>query len=165
MKTLILSLALSLLSGLALASDFNQEAIELAQQQDHAEIYRAGEGAPDIGRLYSTYSKRINWKRGYTSVFIGRRKSDISTLTYAEKITSHIDIVLQTFSSMGLRGYFFVVYGDYEIAFQNWTSESDAQKAFETPAGKSIAQDAGTFMNASMFGASRNFIWLNSVEY
>ncbi len=96
------------------------------------------------GFLY-TMNTKTNWHMGYTTLFIGERKDSVSGADFISRLTKHVVAVKDAFRPMGLKGYLFYATQEYEIAYQNWESQTAASDAFASKAAKLIFEDAQTF--------------------
>lgn len=81
---------------------------------------------------YDVINEKVDWNTGYSTLYIGLRKNNISTNDFIVFMKDHISEVANIFKPHGLKGYLALVGQDYEIAFQNWSSKEDAQNALNS---------------------------------
>ncbi len=101
--------------------------------------------------VYDLSSSNTKWNKGYTTLFVGLRQKKFSQGEFLKHLTQHVHDVSSNFKNGGLKGYIFSATGDYEIAWQNWTSKSAADQAFQSTEGKRIVQDAMFFMENGFY--------------
>ena len=71
---------------------------------------------------YDVIGNQINWARGFNAVFIGIKKSELSSAQFLHKLQSHIELAKSTMQPKGLLGYIIIANDNYEIAYLNWES-------------------------------------------
>lgn len=163
----IIFAALLILVGITSSSwgsNYGDSLINHLKQESKLELFGPFDGIPKENHLYSAYPENVDWSKGYTTVFVGIRKDGYPARIFRKQMAHHIDLVRRAFRPMGLQGYLFIMNGDFEIAYQNWSSESDAQKAFGSQIGQSIIKDANTFLNGDTFEQVTVFEWLNNLS-
>lgn len=101
--------------------------------------------------VYEVSTRGTNWSSGYTTLFVGVRLKSQPRADFLKHLTRHVQEVRKKFQKFGLKGYIFSATSDYEIAWQNWTSKSDAEKAFQSGEGQPIVQDAMSFMGMGFY--------------
>lgn len=154
------------ISGAAWDADADYARSLAAQitQISAAEIYGEFDGIPHANTLYRALPENFNWRDGYTTVFVGFRKPGYPVIEFAQKMASHIDFVRRAFRPSGLRGYLFFITGDYEVAYQNWTSKEDMERAFQSENGHVITEGANRFMDGALFEQVQDPEWLNKIH-
>ncbi|MDZ4662225.1 MAG: hypothetical protein SGJ18_11470 [Pseudomonadota bacterium] len=100
---------------------------------------------------YDIIGKPIDWTRGYNAVFIGIRKSGLSSDSYLARLKTHIDLAKTVMLPKGLRGYIVIANENYEIAYLNWSSKKAHDQAGQSDGGKKVFSDAGTIMDILMY--------------
>lgn len=144
--------------------DYAKSLAHQVTQFNNSTIYGEFETLPQANILYQAIPENFNWKDGYTTVFVGFRKAEAPLLNFIQGLSSHIEFVRRALRPMGLRGYVFYITGEYEIAFQNWTSKEEMEQAFKTEAGQTTAKQAGSIMNMGIFEQVIEVDWLNKLQ-
>ena len=93
----------------------------------------------------------IDWSSGYTTIYIGAKKSGLSNAAFLKGMKTHIKEVQGEFSKMGLKGYIFYLDREYEVAYLNWGSQKVAEVAFGSVAAKAIVSEAGNLLDPVLF--------------
>ncbi len=97
-------------------------------------------------KAYDLIAQPNDWSRGPTTFFVGLRKAAVTPADFLRHLSEHVRAVANAFKSGGLRGYIVISDENYEVAYMNWESEEAMNKAFGSPAGQSVVQDAATMM-------------------
>ncbi|MBI2068351.1 MAG: type 1 glutamine amidotransferase domain-containing protein [Deltaproteobacteria bacterium] len=133
---------------------FSEEFLEaLIQRRVGALPQKKGmpKGGIEPNVVYDISAEALDWKNGYSTVFVGSRLKGSSPSEFLPHLTKHVGEVKQAFEPQGLRGYIVLATSDYEIAYLNWTSKEAADKAFASPDGKKVVADAQSFMESVLY--------------
>jgi putative intracellular protease/amidase len=103
------------------------------------------------GSAYDMVGKPIDWSTGYSLVYIGIRKSEVSQADFLKHLQAHIELAHRHMVPQGLRGYIVTAHENYEVAYLNWTSKAAHDQALASLGGKAVFADAGKIMNALMY--------------
>lgn len=101
--------------------------------------------------LYQVIPGQVNWLKGQTTCLIASRSDSVSVSQFLPWLSFHISQVQSAFTPIGLKGYIAIATGNFEIAIQNWTSKEVMQNAFQSEAGKLIANGVGTHLKIIKF--------------
>ena len=113
-------------------------------------------------KAYDLLKTDLNWGKGHTTFFIGKKKSSISTQQFSTGLDAHVRTVRQGFVPMGLKGYVILVTEDREYALMNWESEAKASKAFSTKFGNNVSTEASQLMETLQWSPLTKF--QNSIQ-
>jgi hypothetical protein len=106
---------------------------------------------------YDMIGKPNNWAVGYTTVFIGTKKSGLSSETFLSRLYDHVKLAKAVMVSKGLKGYIFIANENYEIAYLNWESKEAHDAAGATEVGQSVFNDAKAIMDVLMYQQAVSF--------
>lgn len=81
------------------------------------------------GSAHWILGKGQDWSKGYTTVFLGSRRSEITESDFLNRMHGILLTTKQTMQPMGLMAYVVLITKDYEIAFFNWESKDLHDKA------------------------------------
>lgn len=139
-------------------SDLHWDLFDRERTRSGKAVPWAGEGNPD--QPYDVLNRPVDWQKGYSTFFFGRRKPEVSPEAFVRWLPTHVNRVASAFDSggdSGLRGYVLVFTPDWEIAYQNWDSEQAMKDAFQREAGRAIVEDASPRMASEQFSAAVPF--------
>lgn len=109
------------------------------------------------GRAYDVIASPIDWRVGYSTFFLGLRKSGMSKGDFLHRLSQHVQLASMKFQPQGLRGYITMANADYEAAFMNWESEAAMTKAFASPGGQEVSRDGEDLFKFLQWGGARPF--------
>ncbi len=147
MKTLLLTLTFLTSSIL-----YGQNSVlkDLANELLYSSVPTPVDSAQEI-KPYN-YVATINDGFGvHTTLYIGTRKSGISTQKFVSLMKKHIADVGELFSTYGLMQYSVYLGQDYEIAIQSWSSKAAADQAFASDQAKIIFAEAEVLLDHDTF--------------
>lgn len=101
--------------------------------------------------VYDVSAQPIDWKSGYSTIFVGSRLKSSSPTEFLPHLTRHVVAVKKALEPQGLRGYIVLATDDYEIAYLNWADQETADKAFASPEGQAVRADGRSFMEPVLF--------------
>ncbi|MEQ1878218.1 MAG: hypothetical protein ABL958_16370 [Bdellovibrionia bacterium] len=104
----------------------------------------------EVFQVYNTLPN-TSWAKGYNTLYIGSRKSPVTSEGFLKQLGTHVESVRSLFYRKGLQGYVIMATPDYEIAFQNWSSKEAMEAAFASAEGQLIQRDAATFLENIRF--------------
>ncbi len=107
---------------------------------------------------YDMIGNKINWAAGYNAVFVGTKKSNLSSADFLQQLQKHIELAKAVMQPKGLRGYILIAHDQYEVAYLNWESQEAHDLAGQTEDGKSVFADAGRFMDILMYQEAIPFL-------
>ena len=114
-----------------------------------------GQMVADTG--YDVLQRPTDWQKGHSTFFVGLRLDSVPPSEFLPRLTQHVHRVKNTFGSMGLEGYIVVATENYEVAFMNWRDQTDADRAFATPEGNTIAAEAQGLMKPLQWATASDF--------
>ncbi|MES2767565.1 MAG: hypothetical protein V4596_00345 [Bdellovibrionota bacterium] len=100
---------------------------------------------------YDMLGEPIDWSSGYNRVYIGLRKDHLDSQNFLLRLKNHIESVKNQLGTQGLKGYIVLANENYEVAYMNWTSKEDFDKAQSSSDFKIITEDAQQFMDNLMY--------------
>ncbi|MDA9951660.1 hypothetical protein N9D31_03690 [Oligoflexaceae bacterium] len=106
---------------------------------------------------YDVLSLPVNWRRGYTTFYMGIRRKGLSQSTYEKGMSRHVEGVKRAFYPMGMTAYIVMLDNRYEIAYQNWKSKAHFEKAMKSKAAKAVMNDGSRYLKNFMFRPAENF--------
>lgn len=119
-------------------------------------VYQAGE-LLKLETAYDMLGKEVDWQKGYSTVYIGLRKSTIEREDFIDGIRKHVVDVTNALKSQGLQGYIVLMTSEYEIAYMNWPSQAVATSAFESKEAKAFIKDAQLILSPLQYSEAKNF--------
>jgi len=114
---------------------------------------------------YSILPPALNWNDGFSLVYIGTRKNDITAAQYLARLKSHIELASRKMGPQGLRGYIVIANEDYEVAYLNWPSQEAHDRAVASLSGKAVFGDASEFMDTLMYEPAFDLVAGEAVDY
>jgi hypothetical protein len=115
------------------------------------------EGKVAANKSYDLLKTTPDWSKGYSTFFIGKKRSILSTEKFLAGLDAHVREFRQGFQPMGLKGYVILVTEDREYAWMSWESEAHANKAFATQLGAKVQKDAGELMEMLQWSGLTKF--------
>lgn len=103
------------------------------------------------GSAYDMVGKPIDWSTGYSLVYIGIRKNEISQADFLKQLQAHIELAHRQMVPQGLRGYIVTAHENYEVAYLNWTSKAAHDRALASPGGKAVFANVGKIITPLMY--------------
>jgi hypothetical protein len=100
---------------------------------------------------HSMLSPSLDWSEGASYAFIGTRKPGFTQAQFLARLKAHVELATSRMRPRGLRGYLVIATPEYEIAYLNWTSAEDHDRAFATDDGKAVFGDGAEFMDTLMY--------------
>lgn len=109
-----------------------------------------------VDQAYDVLGSAPDWQTGHTTFWIGLRKKG-SAQEFLNFLAQHVADIKTSLKPRGLRGYVFMATGDYEIAYQNWTSKANMEAAYADTSVKKTTAEAGEWMSPGHFGEATLF--------
>jgi len=106
---------------------------------------------------YDMVGRPNNWAVGYTTAFIGTKRTGMTGEAFLQKLKSHVELAQKVMLPKGLKGYIFIANENYEIAYLNWESKQAHDDAGLTSEGKAVFADAKEFMDVLMYQEAKSF--------
>jgi len=106
---------------------------------------------------YDMIGRPNNWAVGYTTVFIGTKKSGLTSEIFLSRLHAHVKLAKTVMVPKGLKGYIFIANENYEIAYLNWESKQAHEAAGSTEGGQSVFNDAKEIMDVLMYQQAKSF--------
>lgn len=110
-----------------------------------------------IGHSYDVLSLPVDWKKGFTTFYMGIRRKGLSNQQYEAGMSRHVEGVKRGFYKMGMKGYLVLLTDRYEIAYQNWQSREAFERAMKSNTAKIITKDAKRFLKTFMFQPAQGY--------
>ncbi|MCC2677574.1 MAG: hypothetical protein K0R29_150 [Pseudobdellovibrio sp.] len=107
---------------------------------------------------YDMIGRPNNWATGYSTVFIGTKKSGMTAENFLSRLHAHVKLAKSVMVPKGLKGYIFIANENYEIAYLNWESKAAHDAAGATEGGKSVFDDAKEMMDVLMYQEAKSFV-------
>lgn len=100
---------------------------------------------------YDMIGNQINWAQGYNTVFIGIKKSELTSASFLQRLQNHVELAKSVMTPKGLLGYIVIANENYEVAYLNWESKQAHELARESQDGQAVFIDAGQIMDVLMY--------------
>ena len=107
---------------------------------------------------YDMIGTPIDWSRGYNRVYIGIRKSSLTSIEFLKKLSAHAAMFKRTMIPKGVKGYVLIANNDYEVAYVNWESEKSHDDAYQTAGGISVAIDGTQILDNLLYQEAKPYI-------
>ena len=114
---------------------------------------------------YRMFDSTIDWSQGYSLIYIGTRKKDVSPENFLTRLQAHIELAAKTMGPLGLNGYLVTAHENYEVAYLHWDSQKAHDQAVSSASGKGIFADAGTFMDTLMYEPAFDLIAGEGIDH
>ena len=101
-----------------------------------------GVDAMKLDTPYAIVDKAPDWSKGYTALVMARKRDELTTSGYAQRLKRHVKLVTSLLESRGMDGYIVVAGETHEWAYLHWIDEDTAKRAFATPEGASGLRDS-----------------------
>lgn len=105
----------------------------------------------EFDQAYDVMSGPVDWQRGFSTFYIGVRKTRVSHQQFLKKNKYFMEQTREAFGTKGLVGYLVVISDKYKIAIQNWQSQAAYREAISSERGLQISANAASIMTTSMF--------------
>lgn len=100
---------------------------------------------------YDMMGNEINWAAGFNTVFIGIKKSELSSVQFLQSLQKHIELAKLVMMPKGLLGYIVIANENYEIAYLNWKSKQAHEQASQSIDAQAVFADAAQIMDTLMY--------------
>lgn len=100
---------------------------------------------------YDMIGNEINWASGFNTVFIGTKKSELSSVQFLQHLQKHLELAKTVLMPKGLLGYIVIANENYEVAYLNWSSKQAHEQASQSQDAQAVFADAGEIMDTLMY--------------
>ncbi|MBF0547388.1 MAG: hypothetical protein HQM08_23300 [Candidatus Riflebacteria bacterium] len=113
-------------------------------------------GVLKTGKVYAALSDPINWSLGYSTIYFGVRKKDLSQMEFLSRCRFHILFAREKLAVGHLRGYLFFLGDDFYVSFANWESKEFQEMGGKTQDGQVVVADGLKLMDHLLWTDARN---------
>lgn len=110
-----------------------------------------------LGTAYNVFGKPLDLPKSHVMFFVGAKKAGLSVEEFSSEMVKHINFVAERLGPQGLIGYLPLATENYEVAYLVWESAEAAAKAFASPEGIEVRNDADRLLDGVMFESSQSF--------
>lgn len=110
--------------------------------------YHTGLRGLESGAYYEVTPFPKDWRQGFTNVYVGARRAEVSREAFMKALVPHLDHARTVFGPSGMRGYLVLSDGNYEIAFMNWPSKEAAAAAGSAPGREAVLAESGAILES-----------------
>lgn len=115
------------------------------------------DGKIEANQAYDLINKDVDWSKGTTFFYMGKKKTHLTTAEYLKQLDSHVKKVSKGFRPMGMKGYVILITEDMEYAWINWNSEESAKKGYASPFGINVMNEAAGLMDIIQWSQTSKF--------
>jgi hypothetical protein len=106
---------------------------------------------------YDVLGAPTDWSSGYNTVFIGTKKSSLSSTEFLKRLQRHIENAKAVMAPKGLKGYIVIANENYEVAYLNWESKQAHDSAGLSDGGRAVFAEANEIMDVLMYQQAKSF--------
>ncbi len=107
---------------------------------------------------YDTIGTPIDWSRGYNRVYIGIRKSSLTSIEFLKKLSAHAVMFKRTMIPRGVKGYVLIANNNYEVAYVNWESKQSHHDAYKTADGIAVTKDETQILDNLLYQETKPYM-------
>lgn len=110
---------------------------------------------PKPYKIYNAMTHKIDWNKGYSTLYIGSRKKGFPRAKFLKRCKSHILLARKKLLLSGIKGYITFLTPDYYVSFANWKSKKLVTKEFNSEHSKVVIADGKEFLENVLWNDAR----------